>query len=240
MKGLLSYNDHELSRRRPFLLLDYRPPCDYAQPTGRGGWACTAAWVRDRHAGLRGQRRAPRRTGSGGVIDRGDVQWMTAASGILHEEYHEAEWAKRGGPFQMAQFWVNLPAAHKMDAPGYQGLTADDIASVELPDGAGTVRVIAGTFDGARARPARSRRSTSGTCGSGRPIGRPAVRRHAQRGRARDRRLGLLGGQHAADGELVVFESDGEVVSVTSDDGARFLFLNGEPIDEPSSATGRS
>jgi hypothetical protein len=87
-------------------------------------------------------------TGAGGVIRPGDVQWMTAASGILHKEYHEADWARTGGPFHMVQLWVNLPADHKMDAPHYQPLTAEQIGHVDLADNAGTVRVIAGDYDG--------------------------------------------------------------------------------------------
>ena len=236
VKGLLSYNDHELSRRTsPFLLLDYHPPYEYGptdRPRGvgvhphRGFETVTLAFE--------GSVAHHDSTGSGGVINRGDVQWMTAASGILHKEYHEAEWAKRGGTFHMAQLWVNLPAAHKMDAPGYQGLTADDIASVDLPDGAGTVRVIAGTFDG-RSGPARTFTPVNlwdVQLAAGRSVDLPFAATHNVAvlvigGSA------SVGGQQATDGELVVFENDGDVVSVTSDDGARFLVLSGEPIDEP-------
>lgn len=236
VKGLLAYNDHELSRRTsPFLLLDYHSPHEYGptdSPRGvgvhphRGFETVTLAFE--------GRVAHHDSTGAGGIIDAGDVQWMTAASGILHKEYHEAEWAKRGGTFHMAQLWVNLPAAHKMVRPGYQGLTAERIGSVDLPDGAGAVRVIAGDFEG-----------THGPANTFTPINLWDVRLHA--GRALDLSLpttdnttllviggsATVNGERVSDGELVVFENDGDRVTVTADEGARFLVLSGEPIDEP-------
>jgi redox-sensitive bicupin YhaK (pirin superfamily) len=94
-------------------------------------------------------------TGAGGTIGPGDVQWMTAASGILHEEYHSEAFAAQGGAFEMVQLWVNLPAKDKLSAPGYQTLLNADIPRVALPDGAGSVRVIAGDFAAAHG-PART------------------------------------------------------------------------------------
>ncbi|VDZ52008.1 Pirin [Serratia odorifera] len=94
-------------------------------------------------------------TGSGGVIGPGDVQWMTAASGILHEEFHSTDFSRKGGTIEMVQLWVNLPAKDKMAAPGYQTLRNQDIPQVALADGAGQVRVIAGDFAG-HAGPART------------------------------------------------------------------------------------
>lgn len=236
VKGLLSYNDHELSRRTsPFLLLDYHSPHEYGpteRPRGvgvhphRGFETVTLAFE--------GRVAHHDSTGSGGVIDAGDVQWMTAASGILHKEYHEAEWAKQGGTFHMAQLWVNLPAAHKMDQPRYQGLTAEQIGSVDLADGAGSVRVIAGEFDGAH-----------GPATTFTPINLWDVRLGAGRSvdlsfpSTANTALLVIGGsatvngQLATDGELVVFDNDGDGVSVTTGEGARFLLLSGEPIDEP-------
>src|SRR5690606_25420706 len=87
-------------------------------------------------------------TGAGGTIGPGDVQWMTAGAGILHEEFHSEAFTGRGGTIEMVQLWVNLPAADKMTEPGYQTTLDAQIPVVELPDGAGRVRVIAGGFDG--------------------------------------------------------------------------------------------
>src|SRR5690606_38337843 len=94
-------------------------------------------------------------TGAGGRIGPGDVQWMTAGGGILHEEFHSREFTATGGTVEMVQLWVNLPARHKMTPPRYQSLLAADIPVVELPEGAGRVRVIAGEFRGRRG-PART------------------------------------------------------------------------------------
>jgi redox-sensitive bicupin YhaK (pirin superfamily) len=94
-------------------------------------------------------------TGAGGTIGPGDVQWMTAASGIVHEEFHGREFAKTGGDFEMIQLWVNLPAALKMSPPGYQEIKNTSIPAIDLPDGAGTARIIAGEFQG-KPGPART------------------------------------------------------------------------------------
>src|SRR5690606_5027421 len=88
--------------------------------------------------------------GGGGVIGEGDVQWMTAASGVLHKEFHETEWSKTGGEFQMVQLWVNLPAKDKMSAPKYQAISHDDITKVSLPNNKGEVGVIAGAYQGVK------------------------------------------------------------------------------------------
>ncbi|MFV0605615.1 MAG: pirin family protein [Niabella sp.] len=87
-------------------------------------------------------------TGSGGVIHEGDVQWMTAAGGILHKEFHEKEWSKKGGEFQMLQLWVNLPAKDKHGKPKYQNLRNAEMQKVALPENSGEVEVIAGEYDG--------------------------------------------------------------------------------------------
>ena len=154
-RSLFSYNSHgrDLS---PFLLLDYAGPHRFApaaQPRGvgqhphRGFETVTIVYE--------GEVEHRDSTGAGGKIGPGDVQWMTAASGILHEEFHSRDFTRAGGTLEMVQLWVNLPAQNKMAAPGYQTLLAADIPSVELPDRAGRVRVIAGEFDGHRS-PART------------------------------------------------------------------------------------
>lgn len=88
--------------------------------------------------------------GNKGVIGAGDVQWMTAGSGILHKEYHETEYSKKGGPFQMVQLWVNLPAKDKMTPPKYQALENSQLGKYQLPDDKGVVEVIAGEFNGVK------------------------------------------------------------------------------------------
>lgn len=160
---------------------------------------------------------------------------MTAASGILHEEFHTPEFSKRGGTLDMVQLWVNLPAQDKMGAPGYQTLLDAQIPSVELPEGAGRVRVIAGRFDG-HAGPARTHT----------PMDVWDIRllqgHHAELPVADGRTLALVvlkgtvrinGGQPVGEAQLVTFDRSGEDVFVDADSDATVLLLSGEPIDEP-------
>ncbi|HEY1144744.1 MAG TPA: pirin family protein, partial [Allosphingosinicella sp.] len=155
VRSLFSYNTLG-SHVSPFLLLDYAGPAWFdpaERPRGVGqhphrGFE-TVTIVYDGEVEHRDS------TGQGGVIGPGDVQWMTAAGGILHEEFHSQGFTKTGGPFRMVQLWVNLPARDKMAAPGYQSILDADIPSVALPEGAGRVRVIAGDFGGSKG-PART------------------------------------------------------------------------------------
>ena len=133
----------------PFLMLDYMGPAEFPPTTHRLGVG------EHPHRGFEtvtimyhGKVAHRDSTGSGGVIGPGDVQWMTAASGVVHEELHEQEFAKKGGLLEGVQLWVNLPKAYKMTTPRYQTLLNSDIPTVELDGGAGQLRVIAGEFRG--------------------------------------------------------------------------------------------
>ncbi|MBG6236697.1 redox-sensitive bicupin YhaK (pirin superfamily) [Pedobacter sp. CAN_A7] len=139
---------HKL-KMSPFYLLDYNAKVNFSareQPRGvgthphRGFETVTIAY--------QGAVAHHDSAGNSGIIYPGDVQWMTAGSGILHKEYHEQQYSLKGGYFQMVQLWVNLPAAFKMTTPKYQGIKASDIKEVVLPQNQGTVKVIAGHFDG--------------------------------------------------------------------------------------------
>lgn len=147
--SLFSYNDlgKDIS---PFLLLDYAGPYEFAPtnaPRGvgehphRGFETVTIVY--------QGELQHRDSTGAGGCIGPGDVQWMTAASGILHKEFHSVDFTRNGGTLEMVQLWVNLPARNKLSAPGYQTLLNQEIPVVQLPDDAGMVRIIAGSFEGA-------------------------------------------------------------------------------------------
>ncbi|SMF49235.1 pirin family protein [Pseudogulbenkiania subflava] len=146
VKSIFSYDDiaQEMS---PFLLMDYAGPANFPPTTRKLGVGQhphrgfeTVTIVYEGGVSHRDS------SGGGGTIGPGDVQWMTAASGLIHEEYHSPEFAEKGGAFEMVQLWVNLPARAKMVAPGYQGITADRIPEAALPRNAGLVRVIAGRY----------------------------------------------------------------------------------------------
>ena len=155
VRTMFSYNDlaRELS---PFLLLDYAGPVNFPPSAHRRGVGEhphrgfeTVTIVYDGEVEHRDS------AGGGGVIGPGDVQWMTAAAGLVHEEFHGKEFAASGGTFEMVQLWVNLAAKDKTAQPGYQSITSKQIPQVALPDGAGQVRVIAGDYEGANG-PART------------------------------------------------------------------------------------
>lgn len=146
--GLFGYNGADVPQRSPFLMLDYAAPYEFSPNKGerRGvgqhphrGFE-TVTIVYDGEVEHRDS------TGAGGVIGPGDVQWMTAGGGIIHEEFHSTAYSESGGPFEMVQLWVNLPAKDKMTPAHYQGITAAQIPTVSLPADGGSVRVIAGTY----------------------------------------------------------------------------------------------
>jgi redox-sensitive bicupin YhaK (pirin superfamily) len=173
--------------------------------------------------------------GNSGVIGPGDVQWMTAARGVIHEEFHGGQFTKSGGTFEVVQLWVNLPAKLKMSPPGYQEILASQIPRVALADHAGEVRVIAGEFQGTKG-PARTftpvdlwdlRLKAGHRIELTAPEGRTAIL-VVQRGE-----IAINDSQSAAAVALVLFDRAGEGVAVEARTDVMALFLGGEPIDEP-------
>jgi len=177
--------------------------------------------------------------GNRGSIRPGDVQWMTAGSGVLHKEMHGRDYARRGGPFEMLQLWVNLPAKSKMTSPRYQELLDRDIPAARLPGDAGSVRVIAGEFEGAKG-PARTFT----------PINLFDLRLRAGHRVRLDLREGWtaalfvlrgkvsVNGEAANEGELVVFEREGGEAAIEAASDATVFVMNGKPIDEPIAGYG--
>jgi hypothetical protein len=222
-------------RLSPFLLLDYMGP-EYFPPTDRrlgvgehphrGFETVTIVYQ-----GVVAHRDS---AGNSGVIGPGDVQWMTAASGIVHEEMHEREWAKRGGTLQAIQLWVNLPKAFKMTAPGYQTIVNAQIPVVQLEGGAGLLRVIAGRARGAKG-PAKT--FTPMELYDLRLRARHALPLQVPKGY--NVGLFVLIGQATVEGshrlkeaELAVLASAGEPVTIAAEEDAIILVMAGEAIDE--------
>ncbi|MGN0859489.1 MAG: pirin family protein [Stenotrophomonas sp.] len=240
VRSLFSYNTHgrQLS---PFLLLDHAGPAQFEpteRPRGVGqhphrGFE-TVTIVYDGEVAHRDS------TGAGGVIGPGDVQWMTAASGIIHEEFHSQDFTRRGGKLEMAQLWVNLPAADKMSAPGYQNITADMIPNVALADDAGTLRVIAGDYAGNKG-PARTftrmnvwdlRLNRDGQVSLDFDAG-DTVAMVILRGTVM-----ANGGQVVREGQMALFDREAGQVQLEANGEAIVLVLSGEPIDEPIAGYG--
>jgi quercetin 2,3-dioxygenase len=222
----------------PFLLLDYAAPTSFspAAPSGhrrgvgthphRGFETVTIVYA--------GEVEHRDSTGKGGVIGPGDVQWMTAGGGILHQEFHSEDYSKSGGPFQMVQLWVNLPAKDKMAAPGYQAIIDANIPAVSLTT-AGPVRVIAGEYAGHKG-PARTftpmnvwdvQLAAGQTADLPQPDGWTTL-------------LVVLGGTVQVNGDAVARESqmvilsrEGRDVRIDANNDSHVLLLAGQPIEEP-------
>ena len=235
VRSIFSYNDlgKEIS---PFLLLDYAgpanfPPSEVRRGVGahphRGFETVTIVYI--------GEVEHRDSSGGGGIVRPGDVQWMTAASGLVHEEFHGSEYAKRGGPFEMIQLWVNLAAKDKKAAPGYQNITNAQIPRVDLPSGAGIVRVVAGDYQ-----------VTHGPAHTFSPMNVWDVRLNAG---AREEfsvsagwttalfvlkgRVRLGSGEVAGAAELAVLDREEDTFAIEALEDSALLLLNGQPIEEP-------
>lgn len=235
VRSLFSYDTHgkELS---PFLLLDYAAPREFPaaeRPRGvgqhphRGFETVTIVY--------QGEVEHRDSTGGGGIIGPGDVQWMTAGGGLLHEEFHSQEFTRKGGTFEVAQLWVNLPASDKMVDPGYQAIVNKDIPAVDLAGHAGTARVIAGGYDGHKG-PARTFT----------PMNVWDVRLKQGKRMEFDVAEGwttavvvlhgtalVNGGEIVREAEFAILDRTGSGVSLEANNDVTMLVLSGEPIDEP-------
>ncbi|GBQ23075.1 pirin [Acetobacter estunensis NRIC 0472] len=225
----------------PFLLLDYAGPHHFEPTTARRGVG------QHPHRGFEtvtivydGQVEHRDSAGHGGVIGPGDVQWMTAGGGILHEEYHAPAFARTGGPFRMVQLWVNLPAKDKMTPGGYQAITSDTIPVVDLPDGAGTARVIAGEFMGHRG-PARTFSPVNVwdiRLKRGADVTLDLPEGHTSMVVDLSGRITVAGSENAQDAEVLLLSREGESVSLHAQDDATLLILTGQPLNEPIAGYG--
>ena len=235
VRSMFSYHTHA-KQLSPFLLLDYAGPVEFSptsqkrgvgQHPHRGFETVTIVY----HGGVAHRDS----TGQGGIIGPGDVQWMTAGAGILHEEFHSKAFAGSGGTFEMVQLWVNLRAKDKLAAPGYQAILNEDIPSINLDDDGGTVRVIAGEF--------------AGTPGPARTFS-PMHVLDLRLKRGSLQKLDVPEGWNTAlivlhgtvqvndnaiarEAQLVVLDKAGQHLSIEANNDAVVLLISGEPIDEP-------
>lgn len=224
-----------LARLSPFFLLDYNalmewPPREQPRGVGvhphRGFETVTFAY----HGRIAHHDSA----GNSGVIGEGDVQWMTAGSGVLHKEYHEKEFSRKGGSYQMVQLWVNLPAKHKMTAPKYQAITAKEWGLCEIPESGVNVRVLTGTF-----------KDVKGPASTFTPIeiyelilrkGSSIsfdLPKQYNTGLLMIRGEAMVNGHEIPTDHFVIFKNDGENIAIEADEDATMLLLSGEPIHEP-------
>lgn len=219
----------------PFYLMDYNapwelPPSDKQRGVGvhphRGFETVTIAF--------QGSVAHHDSYGNSGIIGPGDVQWMTAGSGVLHKEYHEEDFTKKGGVFQMVQLWVNLPAKDKMTTPKYQGISFEQQGKIELPNNGGQANVIAGELNGVK-----------GPADTFTPINMFTITLNANAEFSFDiperHNTGILvlsgncmiNEVSASNNNFVLFNHDGTTIRINSTEVTQLLVLSGEPIDEP-------
>jgi redox-sensitive bicupin YhaK (pirin superfamily) len=235
VRSLFSYNSHG-QHLSPFLLLDVAGPASFAPTADRRGVG------EHPHRGFETvtvvyQCEVQHRdsTGAGGTIGPGDVQWMTAGAGILHEEFHSQAFAKSGGTLDMVQLWVNLPARDKMTIPSYQTLLRKDIPVIELPEGSGSLRVIAGEYAG-QPGPARTfsamdvwdlrllrGRSVSLPFTAGRTAALVILRGAVQ----------VNGSEIVREAQWVLLDREAGEVLLEANGDAAVLVLSGEPLNDP-------
>jgi redox-sensitive bicupin YhaK (pirin superfamily) len=236
VRSLFSY-DGMGEQMSPFLLLDYAGPTQFPPSQGkrpgvgehphRGFETVTIVYqgsLEHRDSG-----------GTHGKIGPGDVQWMTAASGVVHEEFHAEEFARLGGVLEMVQLWVNLPAAQKMSAPRYQEILKQQIPAATLANDAGVVRVIAGELQGKKgpATTVTPLNVWDVRLHGGRPVELAVPDGHTTALVVLSGEVRLNDSETAATAQLALFERAGDRIVLESVGDAKALLLSGEPIDEP-------
>lgn len=235
VRSVFDYNGlgRELS---PFLLLDYAAPYQFSPGNDkRGVGAHPHKGFETVTVAYQGELEHRDSSGGGGKIGAGDVQWMTAGNGIVHEEFHSADFTKKGGTLQMVQLWVNLRAKDKSAAPGYQTLLKAQIPSVALPQDAGTVRVIAGEF-AERKGPAKTFTPINlwdVNIRAGATAGLPLPDGHTTALLVLTGKVILNGERESGEGDLAIFAPAGHGITVKASADAKLLVMGGEPIAEP-------
>ena len=233
VRSLFSYNG-DTAAITPFLLFDYAGPWNFepnaGAPRGVGQYPHrgfeTVTIVYDGEVSHRDS------GGGGGTIGKGDVQWMTAGAGVIHEEFHSAGFSRSGGPFRMVQLWVNLPAKDKLAKPAYQAITADTIPSVDL--GGASARIIAGEIEGTRG-PARTFTPINlwdVRIAAGADVALPLPEGHNALVAVLSGHV-TIGGRAIGEAEIARLSVQGEGAALHADGDAMLLVMTGEPIDEP-------
>ncbi|ROI09003.1 pirin family protein [Chryseobacterium sp. H3056] len=230
----------DMQRMDPFLMLDYNSKYHFgptSTPRGvgvhphRGFETVTIAY--------QGRVEHGDSAGGGGIIGEGDVQWMTAASGVLHKEFHETEWAKEGGIFQMVQLWVNLPAKNKMSKPKYQAIKNAEMKIVDLDEN-GFVEVIAGDFNGEKGPAttftpvnlmnAKLKKGGKATFSFPENFNTGAL--------VIEGNMLVNGQENVPTDHFVLFENEGEEFTIEATEDSVILILSGEPLHETIVAHG--
>ena len=240
VSSIFSMHSEDKKHISPFLLLDhaaptYFPPTDKKLGVGehphRGFETVTMA--------IKGEVEHRDSSGGGGKISTGGVQWMTAGSGIVHDEFHSRDFAKKGGEFEMVQLWVNLPAKYKMTRPRYQSLNKKDFPIVRLQDGTTKVKIIAGNFGGSSS-PTETFTKINIYEVEGHQNSEVKLNFDDGTNTLILQLAGssIIGDQHLEKGYLGIFSRSGVSINLKTTEDSKLLILNGEPIEEPLEAYG--
>lgn len=231
-----------ISQKRidPFLMMDFNPAYDFGPSEvekgvdvhpHKGFETVTIAY--------KGSVAHHDSAGNSGIIRPGDVQWMTAGSGLLHKEYHETAFSKVGGPFEMVQLWVNLPKKDKLTKPNYQALEAANMGKLTLPNNAGFINIIAGDLNGIK-----------GPATTYSPVNLWDIKLNAggsivvEVAAKHNTALLLIEGNATVNGEVVkehsfvLFKNEGDAIEISTNENAVLLLLSGEPLNEPIASYG--
>lgn len=225
----------DMKRMDPFLMLDYNSKFHFSgTDTPRGVGVHPHRGFETVTIAYKGRVEHGDSAGGGGIIGEGDVQWMTAASGVLHKEFHETEWAKEGGIFQMVQLWVNLPAKDKMSPPKYQAIKNSEMKKVDLGEN-GLIEVIAGDYNGEK-----------GPASTFSPVN--LMNAKLKKGEKANFSFPenfntaalVIEGSIIVNGEekvptdhFVLFENEGENFTFEASEDSVVLVISGEPLNEP-------
>jgi len=235
VRSVFDYNGlgRELS---PFLLLDYAAPYEF--PAGnerRGVGGHPHKGFETVTVAYQGELEHRDSSGGGGKIGAGDVQWMTAGNGIVHEEFHSQDFTSKGGTLQMVQLWVNLRAKDKSAKAGYQTLLKAQIPNVELPQDAGSVRVIAGDYAGSKgaAKTFTPINLWDVNLRAGKSAELPLPDGHTTAFLVLTGQVDVNGEGNAGEGDLAIFARSGTGITIKAKTDAKLLVMGGEPIAEP-------
>lgn len=225
----------DMKRMDPFIMLDYNSKFHFgATDTPRGVGVHPHRGFETVTIAYEGLVEHHDSAGGGGIIGQGDVQWMTAASGVLHKEFHETEWAKKGGIFQMVQLWVNLPAKDKMTAPKYQAIKNAEMKMVDLGEN-GLVEIIAGEFNGEKG-PASTFSPVNLMNAKLKKGGKAEFSFPANFNTAA---LVIEGSiivneeEKVPTDNFILFENEGETSTIEASEDSVVLIISGEPLNEP-------
>ena len=226
----------DMKRMDPFIMLDYNSKFHFnGSETPRGVGVHPHRGFETVTIAYEGKVEHHDSAGGGGIIGEGDIQWMTAASGILHKEYHEENFSKQGGLFQMVQLWINLPAKDKMSSPKYQGVKRNELQKFELPNNTGLIEVIAGNYENVKGSVSTFTpiEMYNARLNNGAKVDFSFPENYNTGFVIIEGSVKVNGKESAKTDQFIHFKNEGENIEIVALENSVILILGGEPINEP-------